>query len=145
MKRTGHENKVRLRTVLSLVLVSAWMPLMPQIGACNDSDGTGAVKQPSSAAAPAGKAPAMKIYIDPKTGNFSDPPAQQRPTESQKALEPSQASALELRPASSPRPGGGVMIDLKGRFRNPLRVNRITDSKLTFGDGSEPANLSENK
>jgi hypothetical protein len=130
--------------------MSAWMLLMPHPGACSDSDENAAMGQSSSPAAsvnrtrpPLQKAPAMKIYIDPKTKNFSDPPpAQQLPTESQKAFEPSQASALELRPASSPRPGGGVMIDLKGRFRSPLTATRKADGKLAI-EHPHPAAPSE--
>jgi hypothetical protein len=151
MKGTSCENKATLRTLLSLVLVSVWMPLMPQTAASSDSDESPVIHRPSPATesveekVPRLQKPAMKIYIDPKTGNFSDPPAQQLPAESRRSLDLRKTSLLELSPASSPRPGGGVMIDLKGRFRNPLKVNRSPDSKLTFGHDSEPANSSEKK
>jgi hypothetical protein len=140
MKETGHENKARLRTLLTLVLVSAWTPLMPQSGTCSDSDKTAATKEASSRGESleqkrpqSQKVPGMKIYIDPKTGNFSDPSSQQLPTEAQKSLDASrESSPPELRQAPSPRPGGGVMIDLRGRFHSPLTATRKPDGKLSI-------------
>jgi hypothetical protein len=151
MKRTGYGTKIGRGILLSIALVSAWVAWMPQRARASDRDGTSVTKQISegdsvkqSGARPE-KAPAMKIYIDPETGNFSEPPTQPVPTESQKSFDASKELAPELRQVPSPRPGGGVMIDLKGRFRNPLTVNRRVDGKRTLGHSSEPANSSEKK
>jgi hypothetical protein len=139
MKETGHENKARLRTLLTLLLVSAWTPLMPQTGTCSDSDETAVTKQASSGGESleqkrpkSQKVPGMKIYIDPRTGNFSDPPAQELPTASQQSLDASKESSPELRQTLSPRPGGGVMIDLRGRFHGPLTATRKPDGKVSI-------------
>lgn len=78
------------------------------------------------------KAPGMKIYIDPKTGDLSNSPAQPPVAELQRSLEVSKESTSELRQVPSPRPGGGIMIDLKGRFRHPLTATRKADGKVTI-------------
>lgn len=66
---------------------------------------------------------ALRVYIDPQTGEFiTSEEAEVLPEE---RLTPSAAystfhEGLEERP--SPVPGGGTMVDLKGRFQSPLTV-----------------------
>ena len=64
----------------------------------------------------------MTIYIDPETGAFLKEPAPgheplQLTPQLQNALSTSDSGLVEV---PSPVPGGGVMIDLQGRFQSPL-------------------------
>lgn len=64
--------------------------------------------------------PGMRVWIDPETGQLSTPPAEVLEAESKKrgAVVPGDDAeeAAELVP--SPVPGGGMMLDLRGRHRN---------------------------
>ena len=70
-------------------------------------------KEPNSP--PAGSS-GMKVYIDPETGEFLDSPPERLPAEIQRADEEAistSSEGLEIREVD--KPGGGFMIDLKGR------------------------------
>lgn len=72
---------------------------------------------PASAAAPG-----MTIHIDPQTGTILEGPAPgsvplQMTPELQNALSTSHQGLVE---APSSVPGGGVIVDLQGRFQSPL-------------------------
>lgn len=83
----------------------------------------------------AGAAPGMTIYIDPQTGAIlSEPvpgtvPLQLTPN-IQNALSTSAQGLVE---APSPVPGGGIAIDLQGRFQNPLFAIIGPDGKGKIG------------
>ncbi|MDX2451625.1 hypothetical protein [Desulfosarcina sp.] len=64
---------------------------------------------------------AQRAYIDPETGELVSPPEQETPAASE-SIQPSafSISAETMEEASSPVPGGGMMIDLKGRFQSPI-------------------------
>lgn len=68
-----------------------------------------------------GKTIAQKVYIDPETGEIVTPPEHETPAASE-SINPSalSISAETMEEESSPVSGGGVMIDLKGRFHNPV-------------------------
>lgn len=66
---------------------------------------------------------AQKAYMDPETGQFINPPIHDVPVPN----EPIEASAFRssvdnMEEKSSPVHGGGMMIDLKGRFQSPITV-----------------------
>ncbi|HSO17951.1 MAG TPA: hypothetical protein VLT88_00750, partial [Desulfosarcina sp.] len=74
---------------------------------------------------------AQKAHVDPDTGELVPRPFpnQAVPVESgQLSTLGTTDEAVEIVP--SPVPGGGVMIDLKGRFHNPVSA--------TMDDGKEP-------
>ena len=81
------------------------------------------------AAAPQGS-PGLRVYVDPVTGEFSAPPPRAaRPDE---ALAPQAAYSTShegLVETPSPVPGGGVMVDLQGRFRNPMTAMLDADGR----------------
>ena len=64
---------------------------------------------------------AQRATIEPETGEFVNPPEQETPATSE-SIQPSalSISAETMEEESSPVPGGGVMIDLKGRFQSPV-------------------------
>lgn len=71
----------------------------------------------SARAAGAGdEQPGMRAYIDPRTGGFAAEPPPGEPLPALDATPSQSAADLQAVPA----PGGGVMIDLQGRFQSPL-------------------------
>ncbi|MEE4113191.1 MAG: hypothetical protein V2I40_10280 [Desulfobacteraceae bacterium] len=66
---------------------------------------------------------AQRATIDPQTGKLVNPPVPGTPAASE-SLESSafSTSTEAMEEMSSPVPGGGVMIDLKGRFKIPVRA-----------------------
>ena len=62
---------------------------------------------------------ALKVYIDPETGEFTTPPAKGAPT-ARTTAPPAAFSTSHEGLEERPAPGGGTMVDLKGRFRTPL-------------------------
>jgi hypothetical protein len=77
-------------------------------------------------------APGFKVYIDPGTGRLLKEPApgsvplQLSPRE-QNARSTSQQGLTEV---TSPTPGGGVKVDLQGRFRSPLIATIDANGKV---------------
>ncbi len=69
----------------------------------------------SVAAGSATAAPGLRVYIDPETGEFTAPPAMPLGESGQqpRAVQPAPEPVLEAVPA----PGGGMMVDLRGRFQ----------------------------
>jgi hypothetical protein len=90
--------------------------------------------------------PGMKVYIDPKTGEFTKPPAGVSPGEAAAPLKDALSTSSEgLEATPSPVPGGGVMIDLKGRFRTPSTATRDAEGKLTIEHQRKPSDSGEKK
>jgi hypothetical protein len=68
-------------------------------------------------------ASAQKAYVDPDTGELIPRPVggEAAEEESAKISDPGSLNdTLEVEP--SPVEGGGIMIDLKGRFQNPIKA-----------------------
>jgi hypothetical protein len=90
-----------------------------------------AAPPPSGGAAPQG-APGFKVHIDPQTGRLlkeaapGSVPLQLSPRE-QNARSTSQQGLREI---PSPVPGGGVKVDLQGRFRSPLIATIDANGKV---------------
>jgi hypothetical protein len=71
----------------------------------------------------------MKAYIDPQTGAFlSEPPPGTPPLQ----LSPDAFSTSDQGLVGTPLPGGGVKVDLQGRFRSPLTATVGPDGKVTI-------------
>jgi hypothetical protein len=85
-------------------------------------------KEPNSP--PAGSS-GMKVYIDPETGEFLDSPPEKIPTEIRRADEEAISTSSEgLEEREVDKPGGGVMIDLKGRFRHYQTATKDADGNI---------------
>ena len=77
---------------------------------------------------------ALRVYIDPETGEFTNPPEQEAGTARKQALPAASSTShqgLEEKP--SPVEGGGTMVDLKGRFRSPLTATIDGNGKTKIG------------
>ena len=75
----------------------------------------------------------QRATIDPETGEFVNPPEQETPAASE-SIQPSalSISAETMEESSSPVPGGGVMIDLKGRFQSPVSATVERNGETTI-------------
>jgi hypothetical protein len=102
------------------------------------ADSLGSGKDPQGATpAPAG----MTIHVDPQTGAILDAPA---PGSVPMQLSPALQNALStshqgLQEVPSPVMGGGVMIDLQGRFLSPLIGTIDADGNLRIQHLHRPA------
>ncbi len=77
------------------------------------------------------KSSAMKVYIDPETGEFIASPSKEPSTDKKRAPEAAYSTSHEgLVETPSETPGGGMMIDLQDRFRTPLTATRDIDGNL---------------
>lgn len=83
--------------------------------------------------APPGTTTAQRATIDPETGEFVSTPEHETPAASE-SIQPSAFSIRSetMEEESSPVPGGGVMIDLKGRFKSPVRATIEASGKTTI-------------
>jgi hypothetical protein len=122
MKIRRYGNQVTRRLLPSLLGVAACFA-MAAPAFSEEGPGTKIPQPPAEqpAAVPAG-ASGMKVYIDPQTGAVVSEPApgsvplQMSPQE-QNALSTSSQDLVQI---PSSEPGGGVKLDLQGRFQSPL-------------------------
>lgn len=83
---------------------------------------------------------ASRVYVDPVTGQIGAPPPEVGGT--QRQLSPEEQSSLstsgaDLVPTPLPGPGGGVKVDLQGRFRSQTVATIDGQSKLSIQCTSE--------
>ena len=128
MKRFTQRNRIAHGLLIGLLALVAWLvmavqPAFPEegqsasLGQTQTGSNAGASQPP--AAVPKGAA-GMIIYIDPQTGAILNEPAPgtvplQLTPKLQNALSTSHQGLVE-----TPAAGGGVKIDLQGRFQSPL-------------------------
>jgi hypothetical protein len=99
-----------------------------------------AVRPALSEEEPSAPAAGMKIHIDPKTGTFSKEPA---PGTVPLQLSPQEMNALStshqgLVEVPSPVPGGGMMLNVQGRFQNPVAATIGPDGKVRLHHLGQP-------
>jgi hypothetical protein len=63
-------------------------------------------------------APGMKVYADPETGELLE----QLPEGVVEPLVTPKVTLPEPVQVESPVPGGGIGVDVRGRFQNPLQI-----------------------
>lgn len=77
---------------------------------------------------------AQKANVDPETGQLVSPTEHHAPATN----ETNESSALnhpveKMEEKESPVPGGGMMIDLKGRFKSPIRATIKQSGQTEIG------------
>jgi|SRR5262245_30726626 len=135
-------------TACSLVAAQRAFPADDPPAPTPAGPGTG-VSQPSAqkpTAVPDG-APGLTVYIDPQTGAIRQDPA---PGTTPLQLTPQEQNALstshqDLVQVPSPEPGGGVKLDLQGRFQSPLIVTIDANGKLKMQHLGDPPRSDDNK
>lgn len=85
-----------------------------------------------STSPPAGTS-GMKVYKDPETGEFLDSPPETLPAEIQRTDEDAISTSHEgLEIIEVDKPGGGFIINLKGRFRQHQTATKDADGNVTI-------------
>jgi hypothetical protein len=114
----------------SLVIHPAWAD-PPEA----EAEGTPATVQAELATASPVSA-GQQIVVDPKTGKFRAPSAGEvahAATLVEQMADPAFSTSHEgLYEEPSPIPGGGMMIDVQGRFQSPLMVQIEPDGTFRF-------------
>jgi hypothetical protein len=130
--------------------VQLWMPVdsppsLPPMPAARVSDVAHPIRETTAGTLP--PSAGAKVYSDPKTGQFQKPPTSVTPSEApggasvlEYALEP-QRSAQELQEKPSPVVGGGVVTNVRLRFRRPLMATRDAGGNLTIQHAPQAADL----
>ncbi|OGI42661.1 MAG: hypothetical protein A2150_05395 [Candidatus Muproteobacteria bacterium RBG_16_64_11] len=73
------------------------------------------------------RAAGMRVYKDPQTGEFTAPPtAEAVPREGLVTTAP-----VDLRETVSTVPGGGIKVDLQGRFRSHFIATKDADGNVS--------------
>ena len=98
---------------------------------CASPGVTPASSAPEASSTLAGAQAGLRVYKDPQTGEFTDPPppeaATAAPTE--RALNRSHEGLVAV---PSDVPGGGVRLDLQGRFRSHFIATKDADGKINI-------------
>jgi len=150
MKGYVNPKKVGQRLLISMLAfnVSFAVAMEPAVSAELEQSRSAEMKASSSPAVVEGNdgktagtgegATAIRVYRDPATGKIGEPPAGAPPAEVPPPLRDALTTSSEgLVETTSPTPGGGVIVDLKGRFLTPLIVTRDADGKLSIQHLSE--------
>ncbi len=144
MKARTHRKRVTHRLLTSLLAAGAGCAVAAQPASPGESQqapsgqtetGPGASLPQQLAGKPAavpGGASGMMIYIDPQTGAILKEPAPgtlplQLTPELQNAFSTSHQGLTEV---PNPVPGGGVKVDLQGRFQSPLIATIDASGKI---------------
>lgn len=102
-------------------------------GLAQTGSGTSVPQPPAeNPAGTPGAASGMRVYVDPQTGGFLKEPAPGHvPLELSPRLQDALSTSHEgLVETPSPVPGGGVKLDLKGRFQSPAFGTIGADGKV---------------
>lgn len=113
---------------------SALLAVLSTVCIGAQAEGTGDKATPSPAANAPSAGPGMKVYINPETGELLE-----RPPKSAEPMVTPSVTLPEPEEVESPEPGGGVMIDVRKRFRIPLQVHMGSDGKPVLRHGGLPS------
>jgi len=153
MKRFTQRNRIAPGLLIGLLALVAWLvmavqPAFPEegqstsLGQTQTGSNAGASQLP--AAVPTGAA-GMIIYIDPQTGAILSEPA---PGTMPLQLTPTLPNALSTSHQGlmeTPAAGGGVKIDLQGRFQSPLAATIDANGNLRIQHLHEMPESGHNK
>ncbi len=86
---------------------------------------------PAAASPPAGAHAGLRVYKDPQTGEFTEPPPTDTSTAAtaERAFSRSHQGLVEV--PNTAVPGGGAVLDLQGRFRSHFIATKDADGKLS--------------
>lgn len=111
---------------------------LASIGACAGTVPVPNEPVPATAPSPVAadtRAPAakgMRVYKDPVTGEFKEPP----PEAAQQFQTPAPKTTVESRESPVVKPssvaGGGVEVDVRGRFRSYSKAIKDVDGKISI-------------
>ena len=111
------------------LLISSVLTLLAAAGGCRDER-----PGPSTAAG-------FRAYVDPVTGGPVKKEGLERPDDAMPPLEldaTHMTSDRGLREIASPEPGGGISVDLEGRFRVPLEASAAPEQRPSIRHREAP-------
>jgi hypothetical protein len=141
MKGRANRKKIRFRLLMSMLALATFLVAGMQLAnsaelqqtMCEEMEappGTPATEGPAEKTAGVPEGPAsMRVYIDPQTGKIGTPPAGGPPAQVPPSFSTSHKGLVET---PSPTPGGGTMVDLRGRFRSPLIATQDSEGNLSI-------------
>jgi hypothetical protein len=87
---------------------------------------------------------AMKVYKDPKTGDIVTPPPEMVPEDMPKKTKDAVSTSHEgLKETEVDKPGGGIMVNLKGRFRQFQEATKDGDGNIFIHCTSKGSNTKD--
>lgn len=110
--------------------------------AADTADSRPLVAAPPSVDTPAPEATeaaGFRVYLDPETGRFVPEPPAGAEVESDVATEALSTRSVDLVEQPSPVPGGGMMLDLRGRFQNVIEMSVDASGALSSDCAIEDA------
>jgi len=145
MKESANLKRARHRLLASALALSASFAVgIPPVLSAESQQTSSEATPASSTATVAEKhgektartpegAAGMRVDIDPNTGEIQEPPAGAPAAGMTESLEKASSTSSEgLVETPSPVPGGGVILDLQGRFRSPLVATQGADGKISI-------------
>lgn len=86
------------------------------------------------------EAAGFRVYLDPETGRFvPEPPAGAEVEPDVATAEAVSTRSVDLVEQPSPVPGGGMMLDLQGRFQNAIEMSVDASGALSSDCATEDA------
>jgi hypothetical protein len=116
------------------LLISSVLTLLAATGGCRD-------ERPGPSTAAPKTSVGFKAYVDPVTGGPVKKEGLERPDDAMPPLEldaTHMTSDRALREIASPEPGGGISVDLEGRFRVPLEATVTPDGRPSIRHRDAP-------
>ena len=113
----------------AVIIIFAWM-----LAGCASSGVTPTSAAPEAtpvASPPAGAHAGLRVYKDPQTGDFTQPPVDASTTTAPPERSFSR-SHEGLTAVYSDVPGGGIRLDLQGRFRSHFIATKDADGKVSI-------------
>lgn len=88
--------------------------------------------QQAAPTAPVSPSAGMRVYKDPVTGEFTEPPVEVTPPAAPEAMRGSVSTTRtpEMQEVKVPGPAGGTKIHLQGRFRSYSTATKDADGKV---------------
>jgi hypothetical protein len=139
LRKAGHQLRVSTLALSASFAVGLPLGIAAELSPPSTED-TRVPASTATADAPAETTPgtpegaaAMRIYRDPQTGGKGAPPIGAPSAEELESLESAfSTSSQGLVETPSPVQGGGVKVDLQGRFRSPLVATQGADGKCSI-------------
>jgi hypothetical protein len=116
------------------LLISSVLTLLAAAGGCRD-------ERPGPSTAAPKTSVGFKAYVDPVTGEPVKKEGLERPDDAMPPLEldaTHMTSDRGLREIASPEPGGGISVDLEGRFRVPLEASAAPEQRPSIRHREAP-------
>lgn len=124
--------------LLTILFCQGCVNLQTQLGKSGSQDAQATESEPSIAKSSNSATAVSRVYRDPVTGEFTNPPQE---TSVPKAPGPDrQTVTLEPVPAlkETAIESGGTLIHLQGRFRSYMSATKATDGKVTVHCDDRP-------